>query len=263
MPDREAPLVLILGGTADATAIARRLTEVGECRVLTSLAGRVKSPKPPPGAVRVGGFGGAEGLRAFLVENRVAAVIDATHPFAARISANARAACDAAGVPRVQIRRPEWPRHPDDRWVEVATTEDAAVRLPSLGRRAFLTVGVTELGPFQDLPEIWCLVRVVDPPEKPLLNGPHLTVAARGPFAEEDDRRLMAEHGIDVLVTKHAGGAATYGKLAAARTLGIPVLMIRRPPAEPGDTAAPEEALAWLRGKTKTSRRDSVPPHLP
>jgi len=249
MPDREPPRILILGGTADAMAVAKALAEAGGCRVLTSLAGRVKSPQMPPGEVRIGGFGGAEGLRAFLAESRIAAVIDATHPFAAQISANARTACDAAGIPRLQIRRPEWPRHPADRWVEVDTTEDAARRLPALGRRAFLTVGVTELGPFRTLPQTWCLVRVVDPPAQPLLDGPHATLAARGPFAEAAERALMTEYAIDVLVTKHAGGNATYGKLAAARDLGIPVLMIRRPPAEPGDTAEARDALAWLRGK--------------
>ncbi|WP_337996503.1 cobalt-precorrin-6A reductase [Oleispirillum naphthae] len=249
MPDREPPRILILGGTADAAAIAASLVATGTCRPLTSLAGRVKSPQMPPGEVRIGGFGGAEGLRAFLTENRIKAVIDATHPFAAQISANARAACDAAGVPRLQVRRPEWPRHPADRWVEADSTQDAAQRLPALGRRAFLTVGVTELQPFRNLADTWCLVRVVDPPEKPLLDGPHRTLAARGPFAEEAERALMSDYAIDVLVTKHAGGNATYGKLAAARGLGIPVLMIRRPAAEPGDTAQAEDALAWLRGK--------------
>ncbi len=250
MPDRDPPLLLILGGTADAAGLARRLAaERPEIEVLTSLAGRVRDPKPLPGRVRIGGFGGAEGLADFLRQNRVALVVDATHPFAARISANARAACDAVGVPRLQIRRPEWPRHPDDRWIETDTTEEAARRLPATGNRAFLTVGIGELAPFADLPDVWCLVRVVDPPAAPLLAGPHLALAARGPFAEADDTALMRDHRIDVLVTKHAGGNATYGKIAAARKLGIPVLMIRRPPAEPGDTATPEAAMAWIAEK--------------
>ncbi len=263
MPQAETPpLVLILGGTADAAAIARRLAaERPDLDVLTSLAGRVKTPRTPPGRLRVGGFGGVAGLAAFLREARVAAVIDATHPFAARISANARAACDAAGVPRLQIRRPEWPRHPEDRWIEVDTTEDAALRLPGIGRRAFLTVGVGELAPFADLPGVWCLVRVVDPPAAPLLNGPHLTIAARGPFAEADDADLMRRHAIDVLVTKHAGGEATQGKLAAARKLGIPVLMIRRPPAEPGDAAPPEAATDWVGNLLKRWGRSCDRPH--
>jgi precorrin-6A/cobalt-precorrin-6A reductase len=250
MPDRKAPLILILGGTADAATLARRLAvERPEVEVLTSLAGRVRNPRPLPGRVRIGGFGGAEGLAAFLRDARVALAIDATHPFAAQISAHARAACDAAGVPRLQIRRPEWPRHADDRWIETDTTEEAALRLPGIGRRAFLTVGVGELAPFADLPGVWCLVRVVDPPAAPLLSGPHLALAARGPFAEADEIALMRKHRIDVLVTKHAGGDATYGKIAAARKLGIPVLMIRRPPAEPGDTAPPEGAMAWIAEK--------------
>lgn len=239
-------LILILGGTAEAQAIAARLVAEGR-RVLTSLAGRVASPKAPPGEVRVGGFGGPAGLETFLRTARVAAVVDATHPFAAQISRNARLACDAAEVPRVQVRRAPWPRHPGDRWISTATVAEAAERLPETGRRAFLTVGVGELAPFRPLTQVWRLVRVVDPPAQPLLDGPHLTLAARGPFAEADELALLRTHAIDVLVTKHAGGAATYDKLAAARELGIPVLMVERPPAEPGDTCAPDEAAGWVR----------------
>ena len=238
-------LILILGGTAEAQAIAARLVASGR-RVLTSLAGRVKSPKPIPGEVRVGGFGGPAGLETFLRTAGVAAVVDATHPFAAQISRNARLAADAAEVPRVQVRRDPWPRHPGDRWIETATVAEAADRLPGTGRRAFLTVGVGELEPFRPITEVWRLVRVVDPPAAPLLDGPHLTIAARGPFAEADELALLQSHAIDVIVTKHAGGAATYGKIAAARALGIPVLMVARPPAEPGDTCAPGEATAWV-----------------
>lgn len=238
-------LILILGGTAEAQAIAAELVAAGR-RVLTSLAGRVKSPKPIPGEVRIGGFGGPAGLETFLRTAGVAAVVDATHPFAAQISRNARLAAEAAEVPRVQVRRAPWPRHPDDRWIETATVAEAAARLPEIGRRAFLTVGVGELEPFRCLTGIWRLVRVVDPPAAPLLEGPHLTLAARGPFAEADECALLQSHAIDVIVTKHAGGQATYGKIAAARMLGIPVLMVARPPAEPGDTCAPGEATAWV-----------------
>jgi len=244
VPD-ERPLILILGGTAEAQRIAADLAARG-ANVLTSLAGRVKSPKAIPGAVRIGGFGGAAGLEIFLRTRHVAAVIDATHPFAAQISRNARIACDAAEVPRVQVRRAPWARTAGDNWIETETVAEAAARLPEIGSRAFLTVGVGELEPFRNLADVWCLVRVVDPPAQPLLDGPHLTLAARGPFAETDERALLQEHRIDVIVTKHAGGAATYGKIAAARSLGIPVLMVRRPPAEPGDTCAPEAAVAWV-----------------
>ena len=254
MPDPK-PLVLILGGTADAIAIATALVAKADCRVLTSLAGKVKSPKSIPGETRVGGFGGAAGLQSFLTQNNVAAVIDATHPFAAQMSANARRACDTTQIPRLQIRRPEWPREAADTWIEVDTVAEAAARLPTLGTRAFLTVGLSELAPFRDLAAVWCLVRVVDTPAAPLLNGPHLTIAARGPFREDAERALLETHRIDVVVTKHAGGSATYGKLKAARDLGIPVLMIRRPPPEPGDTGAPEEAVRWL-GKQAGLRPD-------
>ena len=248
MPDPK-PLVLILGGTADAIRIATQLVAQGRYRVLTSLAGKVKSPKPLPGETRIGGFGGAAGLESFLIQNDVAAVVDATHPFAAQMSANARVACTAAQIPRLQIRRPEWPRSPADTWIEVDTVAEAATRLPALGQRAFLTVGLSELAPFRDRADLWCLVRVVDPPAAPLLDGPHLTIAARGPFREVDERVLLETHKIDVLVTKHAGGDATYGKLKAARDLGIPVLMIRRPAAEPGDTGLPEDAGKWVEDK--------------
>lgn len=246
MPDRRR--ILILGGTADARAIAERLVAAhgGTLDVETSLAGRVRSPLRPPGRVRTGGFGGAAGLAAHLREQAVAAVIDATHPFAARMSAHARAACDACGIPRVQVRRPEWPRTPGDRWIETDTVAEAAARLPAAGRRPFLTVGIGELAPFADRFDLWCLVRVVDPPAAPLLRGPHRTIAARGPFAPDDERRLMAEAEIDVLVTKHAGGTATFAKIAAARELGLPVLMVRRPPPESGDAAAPDAVEDWL-----------------
>jgi precorrin-6A/cobalt-precorrin-6A reductase len=249
MPDKtQSPMILILGGTADAMRIAAKVfARYGQSHtVMTSLAGRVKTPQNPIGEVRIGGFGGIDGLKAYLRTHNVVAVIDATHPFAAQMSRHASLACDAIGVKRVQVRRPEWPKVAGDNWIEVDTVPEAAALLPSLGKRAFLTVGLGELAPFRDMHEIWNLVRVVDEPAEPLLNGPHLTIAARGPFHEADERALMAEHEIDVVVTKHAGGDATYGKLAVARERNIPVVMVRRPPAEAGDTCAPDGVLNWL-----------------
>jgi len=250
MPDKQ-PMLLILGGTADALRIAAQAHNLskGRFRVMSSQAGRVKTPKMPVGELRIGGFGGVEGLKAYMSANQVFAVIDATHPFAMGMSAHACCACDSLEIPRVQICRPEWPRHSDDQWIEVDTVADAAKRLPAVGRRAFLTVGVGELEAFRNLQDVWCLVRVVDEPAEPLLLGAHTTLAARGPFVEADELRLLQTYGVDVVVTKHAGGDATYGKLAAARALGIPVLMVRRPPAEAGDIALPNEALEWLQSK--------------
>jgi len=255
MPDnpRAPAMILILGGTADAMRIAAKVYAVygSAYTVMTSLAGRVKTPKSPIGEMRIGGFGGIEGLSTFLRENNVCTVIDATHPFAAQMSRHARKACKENHVQRVQVCRPEWPKIEGDIWIEVDSVAEAAQRLPTLGKRAFLTVGLGELAPFKDMYDMWNLVRVVDTPAAPLLNGPHTTIAARGPFQEADELALLKEHHIDVLVTKHAGGAATYGKLAAARKLNIPVLMVTRPLAEPGETCPPGSVLSWLENALK------------
>lgn len=244
------PHVLVLGGTGEAAALASALARRRpEARLTVSLAGRAGVPSDLPGRVRVGGFGGAEGLAAWLESEGVAAVIDATHPFATRISANARRACAAGGVPRIQLVRPAWEPAQGDRWVMVADAAEAAARLPALGRRAFLTIGGTGLGAFAACAEAWFLVRLAVPPATPPPLPRHRLIVARGPFAAADDEALMREHAIEVLVTKASGGTATAGKLAAARRLGLPVLMLRRPPPEPGPRAAtPEEALRWLDG---------------
>jgi len=250
MPDKtpNTPMILILGGTADAMRIAASVfADYGEhYTVMTSLAGRVKDPKQPIGEIRIGGFGGIDGLKAFIKTNNVVAVVDATHPFAAQMSRHARTACDETKTMRVQVCRPTWPYVDGDNWIEVENVAEAAEILPDIGSRAFLTVGIGELDPFRNMDEIWSLVRVVDEPSTPLLNGPHLTIAMRGPFAEDDELALLQRYNIDVVVTKHAGGDATYGKLAAARQLNIPVLMVKRPPTEHGDTCAPDGVLSWL-----------------
>ncbi|CAA7626773.1 cobalt-precorrin-6A reductase [Magnetospirillum sp. SS-4] len=235
--------LLILGGTAEAAALARAVA--GRIETVTSLAGRAGIPSLP-GRVRVGGFGGAAGLEAFLRTEAIGRVIDATHPFAARISAHAGTACAALGIPRLMLRRPEWPRHPEDRWTEVADMAGAAAVLPGLGRRAFLTVGAGEVAAFAPVPDVWFLVRLLTAGPLPLAD--HAVITGRPPFAEAAERALMAEHRIDVLVSKASGGSATYGKIAAARHLGIPVLMIRRP-APPAGAAVDSVAAAveWLR----------------
>jgi precorrin-6A/cobalt-precorrin-6A reductase len=195
--------------------------------------------------VRIGGFGGADGLARFLAERGIARVIDATHPFAARIGTHAEQACREAGVPRLRLLRPGWARGPGDNWIEVGDLAEAARRLPELGRRVFLTVGHQELRAFAGL-DLWFLVRTIEPPgELPLRHCQWL--AGRGPFAVENELALLRGHAIDLLVTKASGGAATYAKLAAARQLGLPVLMVRRPQPPPGPVASSvEAALAWL-----------------
>jgi precorrin-6A/cobalt-precorrin-6A reductase len=241
--------LLILGGTAEAVELARACAARPGLEVISSLAGRTRAPDLPPGEVRIGGFGGAGGLARFLAERGIDRVIDATHPFAVQIGAHAEEACREAGVPRLRLLRPPWTPEPGDHWIEVGDLATAAQRLPELGRRVFLTVGQQDLGAFAGL-DLWFLVRTIEPPGTlPLRHGQWL--AGRGPFALEDELALLRAHAIEVVVTKASGGAATYAKLRAARQLGLPVLMVRRPPPRPGSAIdSINGALAWLEGST-------------
>ncbi len=222
------PAVLILGGTSEARDLASRLAARPGLRVVSSLAGRVRDPALPAGEVRVGGFGGAEGLAAWLTQQQISAVIDATHPFAAGMSANAATACGLTGIPLLRVVRPPWQPGDDDNWREVGSLTEAAHLLPALGRRVFLTTGRQGLAAFAPLRHTWFLIRCVDPPDGPM---PPLreVILARGPYAAAAELALMRQHRIDVLVTKNSGGELTAGKLAAARDLGITVVMVRRP----------------------------------
>ncbi|WP_370416791.1 cobalt-precorrin-6A reductase [Streptomyces fradiae] len=240
--------VLILGGTTEARALAGLLHD--DVRVTSSLAGRVATPRLPAGEVRIGGFGGADGLAAWLREHSVDAVIDATHPFAERISFNAAGAAATAHVPLLALRRPGWVPVEGDDWHEVASLEAAAAALDGLGDgvdRVFLTTGRMGLAAFADRPE-WFLVRSVDAPEAPMPARTEVLLD-RGPFGLDGEREILSRHRIDVLVTKDSGGAATAPKLQAAREAGIPVVVVRRPPVPQGvpTAATPEEAAAWVR----------------
>jgi precorrin-6A/cobalt-precorrin-6A reductase len=238
--------LLIIGGTAEARALAEACAPRPDLAVMTSLAGRTRAPRDLPGEVRVGGFGGAEGLARFLRAGAIDRLIDASHPFAQQIGRHAAAACQAAGVPRLRLLRPPWRRQAGDRWIEVADLTEAARHLPELGRRAFLTVGHKDLAAFAGLADLWFLIRTIEPPE-PLPLEQALWLHARGPFPLDAELALLRAHRIDVLVTKASGGAATYPKLAAARELGLPVLMLRRPPPPAGPLVATvAEALEWL-----------------
>ncbi|MER7739021.1 cobalt-precorrin-6A reductase [Streptomyces sp. NPDC096538] len=257
-----SPHVLILGGTTEARRLAAGLTTRPGTRVTTSLAGRVKVPGALAGEVRVGGFGGPEGLAAWLRERQVDAVVDATHPFAATITANAARATASAGVPLVVLRRPGWRPGPGDRWHPVPSLEAAAALLPGLGHRVLLTTGRLGLAAFAGLTEPHFVVRSVEPPEPPLPPHTHVLLA-RGPFTVADETALLREHRVDVLVTKDSGGAATSAKLTAARDLGLPVVVVRRPPLPDGITAAPDvpsalrrldDVLAGLRGRPSVRR---------
>ncbi|MET7910331.1 cobalt-precorrin-6A reductase [Streptomyces avermitilis] len=238
--------VLVLGGTTEARELAASLAPRPGVRVTTSLAGRVSRPGTVEGDVRVGGFGGAEGLAVWLREHRVDAVVDATHPFAAGITANAARAAAATGVPAVVLRRPGWRPGPGDRWHAVASLPAAADLLPGLGRRVFLTTGRLGLAAFAHQAELHFVVRSVESPEPPVPPDTEV-VLARGPFTVADELGLLREHRIDVLVTKDSGGAATSAKLTAARELGLPVVVVRRPPLPEGMTAVPDVAGALAR----------------
>lgn len=241
--------LLVLGGTREAADLAARAEAAfGErIEVVTSLAGRTRSPPVLPGRVRVGGFGGAEGLADYLRRESIAWAIDATHPFARHISAHAEVACRAAGVPRLMLVRPPWHPEAGDRWIEAEDFAAAAARLPGLGKRAFLTTGLGGIEAFADAPGVWFLVRLIEDPERPLPLPDCALVVQRPPFALEGELLLLREHRIDVLVAKMSGGAATQAKLAAAREVGIPVLFVRRPGEAAGERVETvEAALAWL-----------------
>ncbi|MBV1948516.1 cobalt-precorrin-6A reductase [Streptomyces sp. BV129] len=239
--------VLILGGTTEARRLATALAARPGLRVTTSLAGRVRRPGAIDGEVRVGGFGGAAGLADWLRAHRVTALVDATHPFAERITANAAEAARLAGVPHAVLRRPGWDL--DDDWHPVASLEEAAQAVPRLGQRVFLSTGRLGLAAFAGLTDTRFVVRSVEPPEPPL--PPHCEVVlARGPFSLADELDLLRTHRIDVLVTKDSGGAATAPKLAAARSLSLPVVVVCRPELPSGTGALPDEeaVLGWLAG---------------
>ncbi|MGW7436615.1 cobalt-precorrin-6A reductase [Streptomyces sp. NPDC054849] len=241
--------VLILGGTTEARRLAEALAHEPSYRVTTSLAGRVASPVLPPGETRIGGFGGPAGLADWVGAHGVSRLVDATHPFAERMSFNAAAAAALSGVPLLALRRPGWTPGPGDAWTFADSLAEAAALLPGLGSRAFLTTGRMGLHTFADLTDTWFLMRSVDPPAAPA--PPRLEVLLdRGPFTLDDERALLARHRIDVLVTKDSGGSATAPKLTAAREAGIPVLVVRRPPVPQGVAQAPSvrAALEWLGG---------------
>lgn len=239
--------VLILGGTTEARRLAELLHGTPGLVVTTSLAGRVGSPRLPPGEVRVGGFGGAEALTAWLRERRVGVVVDATHPFAGTMSRHAARAAATARVPLLALRRPGWRPGEGDDWHGAGSAEEAAALLPALGRRVFLTTGRMGLAAFAELDDLWFLVRSVDPPEGPCPARARILLD-RGPFTLDGERELLRRHGVDVLVTKDSGGAATAPKLTAAREAGLPVVVIRRPAPPEGVpvTPTPEGAAQWV-----------------
>jgi precorrin-6A/cobalt-precorrin-6A reductase len=249
--------VLILGGTTEASALARLVAGDASFDAILSLAGRTSAPRQQPIATRVGGFGGAEGLARFIADDRIEAVIDATHPYADRMSANAVAACRQAGVPLASLVRPAWQAEPGDLWHTVATTEAAAAALGPAERTVLLTVGRQELHVFAAAPQHRYVARLIEPPQQASLPPDLVLLRQRGPFDLAAERRLLRDARIDVMVSKNSGGGATYPKIEAARQLGLPVIMIARPDKPAGHVvASPEEAVAWLaHGRAPGSRR--------
>lgn len=239
--------VLILGGTAEARALAVALTALPGLSVVSSLAGRTSAPLLPPGEVRIGGFGGPAGLTAWLRASRTGAVVDATHPFAAVMSASAARACAGLGIPLLALRRPGWTARDGDDWRRVGSITDAAAALPGIGRRALLTTGRQTLAAFAGLDTVWFLVRCVEPPEPPV-PARMAVLLERGPFTVDGETALLRDHGIDVVVTKDSGSPAVAAKLDAARSLRTPVLMVDRPAVPAGVTtvATVPDATAWL-----------------
>jgi precorrin-6A/cobalt-precorrin-6A reductase len=239
--------ILVLGGTTEASALVRLLAERAAYEAILSLAGRTSAPKAAPVPTRIGGFGGADGLARWLRDNGIAAVLDATHPFAAVISRNAAEACRAAGVPLLALRRPPWRPVAGDRWTEVATMPEAAQALGPDRRCVFLTVGRLGLGAFAAAPQHRYVVRTIEPIGDALPVPNLVVIRDRGPFDAERERALMEREGIEVIVTKNSGGEATSGKIAAARALELPVIMVARAekPHVPSVTT-PEAALDWV-----------------
>jgi precorrin-6A/cobalt-precorrin-6A reductase len=239
--------ILILGGTAEARTLAAALADRLAFAVTMSLAGRTGAPASQPVPVRIGGFGGPEGLARYLRDEQIDVMIDATHPYAAVISVNAARAAKAAGVPLIALRRPAWPKVDGDHWIEVDSVEDAVAALGSTPRRVFLALGRKELQPFAAAAQHHYLIRSVDPVEPPLAVPRAAYIVARGPFTEAEDRALLERHRIEIIVAKNSGGAATYGKIAAARALGLKVIMLKRPALPEVESAETvDEVLAWL-----------------
>ena len=244
--------LLILGGTAEAAGLARRAIDAHGALldVISSLRGTTADPAEPPGKLRRGGFGGAAGLARYLRDESIGFLIDATHPFAARMQASAAEAAALARVPRCRLLRAAWPRHPGDRWIEAPDAAAAAGALTGLGRRVFLALGGRDHAAFAGVEGRWFLVRAISPLDRPPPFKDYEFLMARGPFTVEDESRLLKERLIDALVSRQSGGQGAYAKIEAARILGLPVVMIARPaPPPPPVVATVDAALSWLEGR--------------
>jgi len=239
--------VLVLSGTTEAYALASALGGLSNFRVISSFAGRTANPRLPRGETRIGGFGGSRGLAAYLADNGIAAVVDATHPFAAQLPWHATEACRMADIPLLHLGRPPWQAAPGDDWMEVDDWSAAAVLVARHARRVLMAIGRLELEPFSHIADTWFLIRSVEAPSPMPAFSRAEMLLARGPFDLESERELLSRNRIDTIVCKNSGGDATRAKLDAARELGIRVIMKRRPPRPAVPTVSTiDEAVAWI-----------------
>jgi precorrin-6A/cobalt-precorrin-6A reductase len=238
--------ILILGGTQEARLLVKKTANLPNIEVRLSLAGRTNQAVASKN-LRVGGFGGVAGLVKYLKEEKIDLIIDATHPFAAKISDNAATAADNLKLPRLMLIRAEWKSVIDDKWIEVENIETAAEILPDFASRVFLTIGKQELTAFSQL-EIWFLMRAIEKPSSDIVLPKGLLLLERGPFDKDSEKQLLKKHNIDTIVSKNSGGDATYAKIIAARELGIKVVMVKRPMLPQGEWVEDvESALEWIK----------------
>ncbi len=246
--------ILILGGTTEAYELANRVAQIPSYLITTALAGRTQTPKVPMGTVRVGGFGGVDGLVGYLREHQIERLIDATHPFAVEISRNAAIAAAQVGIPHLRLMRPAWEAVSSDRWISVQSLEEARQIIPEIARRVFLSIGRQELSYFIAVKTAWFLMRMVDQPQADVIYPNGKILVQRGPFSRVEERSLLQTYGIEVLVTKNSGGSATYAKLEAARELGLPVVIVQRPVLPDIEMVTTvEAAIAWILGISSRS----------
>ncbi len=239
--------VLVLGGTFEASKLADLLAERTDISSVLSFAGRTNALRAPKIPYRIGGFGGVDGLNAYLEAERVDVLVDATHPFAGQISRHAAIAAGRAQIPLIVLSRPAWVREPGDRWIDVADMAAAAAALGREPRRVFLTIGRLQIEAFSAAPQHFYLIRTIEP-LAPLPNLPrHRVVHGRGPFAVEAEEQLLREESIDIIVSKNSGGEAAFAKILAARRLGLPIVMVARPRQASGAVLHdPAEAMAFI-----------------
>ena len=238
--------LLILGGTQEARELAEKAINLSNIELKVSLAGRINQAVISQ-QTRVGGFGGVTGLINYLEAENIDLLVDATHPFAANISHNAAIAAEKLGLPLLMLVRSEWESVTGDKWVEVENIQAAVDILPSFAKRVFLTIGRQEVTVFNQIENIWFLMRMIEKPLLDIVLPKGLLVLERGPFSKDSEKQLLQKHNIDTIVSKNSGGNATYAKIIAARELGIQVVMVKRPMLPEGERVEDVEgALEWV-----------------